>query len=112
MVHERGHAFPISFIAAFRRRACPEGGRGQGPQLEMTLQLVGWRLRREALRGCDRAMDGPAFELSNLRDARLAPLATSTFPACLWSKDARRIVWANPTGAALFGASSSAAISA
>jgi signal transduction histidine kinase len=57
-------------------------------------------------------MDGPAFELSNLRDARLAPLATSTRPAWLWSKDARRIVWANPTGAALFGASSSAAISA
>ncbi len=67
---------------------------------------------RKAVRGCDRAMDGPAFELSNLRDARLAPLATSTHPAWLWSKDARRIFWANPTGAAILGASSSAAICA
>ncbi len=47
-----------------------------------------------------------------LRDSRLAPLAVSAFPAWLWSADATRILWANPTGAAIFGANSAAALGA
>jgi hypothetical protein len=57
-------------------------------------------------------MSASGFELSNLQDARLALLATSQLPAWLWSVDATRIVWANPIGAAIFGASTSSAISA
>ena len=49
---------------------------------------------------------------SLLRDARLAPLAVSPLPAWLWNLDATRILWANPTGAAIFGAATSSAISA
>src|SRR6516225_3729073 len=59
---------------------------------------------------CNGAMSTSGFELSNLQDARLAVLATSHLPAWLWSADARYIVWANPIGAALFGASTSAAV--
>src|SRR5258708_11846011 len=62
-------------------------------------------------RGYDRAMSATGFQLSCLRDGRLAPLATSALPAWLWSTDATHIVWANPIGAAIFGASTSAAIS-
>jgi signal transduction histidine kinase len=43
-------------------------------------------------------------ELALLRDPQLAALATSVWPAWLWSADASRIVWANAVGAALFGA--------
>ena len=43
-------------------------------------------------------------ELALLRDPRVAALATSAWPAWLWSADASRIVWANAVGAALFGA--------
>jgi PAS domain S-box-containing protein len=57
-------------------------------------------------------MSASGFNLSNLQDARLALLATSQLPAWLWSTDATRIVWANPIGAAIFGASTSAAIGA
>ena len=49
---------------------------------------------------------------SLLRDARLAPLAVSPLPAWLWNLDATRILWANPTGAAIFGAATSSAIGA
>ena len=62
--------------------------------------------------GCDRGMNASGFQLSRLRDCRLAPLATSALPAWLWSTDATRIVWANPIGAAMFGAPTSAAIAA
>jgi signal transduction histidine kinase len=55
-------------------------------------------------------MSSSGFDLSNLQDARLAPLATSGLPAWLWSTDATHIVWANPIGAAIFGASTSAAM--
>jgi signal transduction histidine kinase len=55
-------------------------------------------------------MSSSGFALSNLQDATLAVLATSELPAWLWSADAERIVWANPVGAAIFGASTSAAI--
>ncbi len=43
-------------------------------------------------------------ELALLRDPRLAALATSPWPAWLWSADASRLLWANAAGAALFGA--------
>ncbi|MET0629338.1 MAG: PAS domain S-box protein [Xanthobacteraceae bacterium] len=55
-------------------------------------------------------MSQSGFQLALLRDERLAPIATSALPAWLWSVDASRILWANPTGAAIFGAASSAAI--
>ena len=46
-----------------------------------------------------------------LHDARLKPLALSSSPAWLWSQDATHIVWANPVGAAMFGAPTPAALS-
>jgi PAS domain S-box-containing protein len=55
-------------------------------------------------------MSQSEFQLALLRDERLAPVATSALPAWLWSADASRILWANPIGAAIFGAASSAAI--
>ncbi len=48
--------------------------------------------------------------LAFLRDPRLAAHATSATPAWLWSSDARRIVWANPVGAAVFDAPTPAAL--
>jgi signal transduction histidine kinase len=39
-----------------------------------------------------------------LRYPRLAALATREWPAWLWSADGTRILWANATGAAIFGA--------
>ncbi len=47
--------------------------------------------------------------LSVLRDPRLAPHATAGNPAWLWSTDGTRLLWANPTGAAIFGFDTSAA---
>jgi len=55
-------------------------------------------------------MSEAAFQLACLRDERLAPLAVSALPAWLWSTDATQILWANPTGAAIFGAATCAAI--
>jgi PAS domain S-box-containing protein len=55
-------------------------------------------------------MSASGSELSRLRDGRLAPLATAALPAWLWSADASHIVWANPVGAAVFGAATAAAI--
>jgi PAS domain S-box-containing protein len=55
-------------------------------------------------------MSGSGFQLSLLRNGRLAPVATSAFPAWLWSTDGTHIVWANATGAAIFGAPTSATI--
>jgi len=45
-------------------------------------------------------------EFVPLRDPRLAALATSAWPAWLWSADGLRILWANAVGAAIFGATS------
>ncbi len=50
-------------------------------------------------------MNELASHLAYLRDPRLAALATAATPAWLWSTDATRILWANPVGAAIFGAS-------
>jgi PAS domain S-box-containing protein len=43
-------------------------------------------------------------ELALLRHPRLAALATSAWPAWLWSADGSRMLWANAAGAAIFGA--------
>lgn len=45
-----------------------------------------------------------------LHDPRLRPLALSPSPAWLWSPDATQVLWANPTGAAMFGAPTPAAL--
>ena len=42
-------------------------------------------------------------ELALLGHPRLAPLATSAWPAWLWSVDGSQIIWANAVGAAVFG---------
>jgi PAS domain S-box-containing protein len=53
-----------------------------------------------------------SFELQSLlRDWRLSAQAVSASPAWLWSIDATRVLWANPTAAAIFGACSAAALS-
>ncbi len=44
-----------------------------------------------------------------LRHPRLAALATSAWPAWLWSADGSRMLWANAVGAAMFGAATVAA---
>uniref|UniRef100_Q07J95 histidine kinase n=1 Tax=Rhodopseudomonas palustris (strain BisA53) TaxID=316055 RepID=Q07J95_RHOP5 len=51
-------------------------------------------------------------KLRGVDDPRLAIHASSGRPAWLWTLDGARIVWANPVGASLFGARSSAALSA
>jgi PAS domain S-box-containing protein len=51
-------------------------------------------------------------EFALLRDPRLAVHSTSATPAWLWSADASRLLWANAVGAAVFGASSTAAATA
>src|SRR6266545_7125731 len=43
-------------------------------------------------------------------DPRLAPLALSPLPAWAWSADAARVIFANPTGAAIFGAATPSAL--
>src|SRR5207302_10704098 len=41
-------------------------------------------------------------------DPRFSPYATSAIPAWAWSSDARRLVWANASGAAAFNAATPA----
>lgn len=52
------------------------------------------------------------LQFNCLRDPRLAAHALNPAPVWLWSADADRILWANPTGAAIFDAASPAAIAA
>jgi len=47
-------------------------------------------------------------ELAALQIPRIAALATSPWPAWLWSTDATRILWTNAVGAAIFGAANTA----
>src|SRR5262249_37288934 len=54
-------------------------------------------------------MSNGGSEGALLRHPRLAPLATREWPAWLWSADGSRILWANATGAAIFGAETSRA---
>src|SRR5246127_616624 len=53
------------------------------------------------------AMNMMEFQLQGVSDPRLAAHATSALPAWLWSTDGRRILWANPVGAEMFGATDS-----
>ena len=55
-------------------------------------------------------MNHSEFQLRALGDPRLAQHATSALPAWLWSIDGTQILWANPVGARLFGATNSAAL--
>ena len=57
-------------------------------------------------------MSASGSQLRYLRDARLAPLATSALPAWLWSTDATQILWANAIGALMFGAPTPTALRA
>jgi PAS domain S-box-containing protein len=55
-------------------------------------------------------MKSSEFQLRGVEDPRLAAHATSSLPAWLWSIDGARILWANPVGAAVFGAADSTAL--
>jgi PAS domain S-box-containing protein len=56
-------------------------------------------------------MNKAELQLRGIADPRLAAHATSALPAWLWSVDGTRILWANPVGAKLFGASNAQALS-
>lgn len=53
-------------------------------------------------------MSSSDFQLRTISDPRLVVHATSRLPTWLWSIDGARVLWANPTGARLFGAANSA----
>src|ERR1700704_6872563 len=55
-------------------------------------------------------MNNAEFQLRGVGDPRLAVHATSALPVWLWSVDGTRILWANPVGASLFGATNGAAL--
>src|SRR6201996_9616203 len=57
-----------------------------------------------------RAMNYLEFQLRGVGDPRLAPHATSALPAWLWAHDGRRILWANPVAARLFGTANGAVL--
>ena len=50
------------------------------------------------------------LHFSYLREPQLAAHALSPVPVWLWNSDADRILWANPTGAAIFDAPSSSSV--
>src|SRR3972149_10749055 len=55
-------------------------------------------------------MSGTELQFAWLSDARLAAHALSPMPVWLWCADAARILWANPTAAAIFDAASPGAL--
>ncbi len=55
-------------------------------------------------------MSGAEYQSSWLSDPRLAAHAMSPTPVWLWSADATRILWGNPTAAAIFDAASPGAL--
>jgi PAS domain S-box-containing protein len=57
-------------------------------------------------------MTEPDLHFKYLREPKLAAHALNPVPVWLWSADADRILWANPTGAAIFDAPSPSAIAA
>jgi PAS domain S-box-containing protein len=57
-------------------------------------------------------MSGTGFEFACLSDPRLAAHALSPMPVWLWSKDADRVLWANPIAAAILNATSPGALAA
>jgi PAS domain S-box-containing protein len=56
-------------------------------------------------------MKNEEFKVRGADDPRLAVHATSPLPAWLWLADGTKILWANPVGARLFGASSATRLS-
>jgi PAS domain S-box-containing protein len=57
-------------------------------------------------------MSGTEFQSDWLSDPRLSAHALSPTPVWLWNADASRILWGNPTAAAIFDTTSPAALSA
>jgi PAS domain S-box-containing protein len=57
-------------------------------------------------------MSETGFRFACLSDPRLAAHALSPMPVWLWNTDATRVLWANPTAAAIFDAASPAALAA
>ena len=57
-------------------------------------------------------MNQTELQLRSVGDPRLAVHASSSLPAWLWATDGSRILWANPVGVKLFGATNSAALAA
>jgi len=57
-------------------------------------------------------MTKPGFQSVYMRDPRLAAHALNPAPVWLWSADAETVLWANPTGAAIFDAASPGAVAA
>ena len=57
-------------------------------------------------------MTEPGLHFKYLSEPQLAAHALNPAPVWLWSADADRILWANPTGAAIFDAASPGAIAA
>jgi PAS domain S-box-containing protein len=57
-------------------------------------------------------MNETEVPVAGLSDPRLAAHALSPLPVWLWSTDATRMLWANPTGAAIFGGTSPGAVTA
>jgi PAS domain S-box-containing protein len=55
-------------------------------------------------------MKDAEFQWRAQSDPRLAAYAASRLPAWLWSADGGRILWANPAGVRVFGATSAAAL--
>jgi PAS domain S-box-containing protein len=55
-------------------------------------------------------MPNTEFRVHGPDDPRLAVHATSPLPAWLWSADGTRVLWANPVGARVFGATSNASL--
>jgi PAS domain S-box-containing protein len=55
-------------------------------------------------------MNNTEFQLRGVGDPRLAVHATSALPVWLWSVDGTRILWANPVGARMFGATNGATL--
>lgn len=50
------------------------------------------------------------FQLQGMTDPRLAVHAASAMPAWLWSLDGARILWANPVGVSIVGATDASAL--
>ena len=55
-------------------------------------------------------MTDAEFQWRAHSDPRLAAYAASRLPAWLWTADGKQILWANPAGARVFGAASTAAL--
>ncbi|MBN8961205.1 MAG: PAS domain S-box protein [Rhizobiales bacterium] len=57
-------------------------------------------------------MNNAEFQLRGVHDARLAVHAISASPSWLWTFDGARVLWANPVGVALLGATDAGTLAA